>query len=285
MKIILILILIFFINTQTITKELKNKKEIKNFVRFNGNNTILYEWKTKKQKKQFMSNLKDHLIFDYFPIGLYHNKSINEPRITVYRNNSKMEYKKNFKIEEFISWLEYKGHPLIEEFTSENFHSYLDLKSLTVTFFLNFTKTKQTKKYQEVLKKTARFFKTKIRAGYVNQDNHNEHTDDLGFNTKMKVPVITAMNLTRNFNYVYNYSKLDYEKLKEWIQSVLDDKEYPYFRSEEIPKKNNKDIKVVVGNTFIDLVERDNKNDFLLYYYANWCRFCQGKFHEIKNSF
>jgi len=47
-----------------------------------------------------------------------------------------------------------------------------------------------------------------------------------------------------------------------------------YFKSEEIPEKNDDAVKVIVGKTFKELVI-DNDKDVLLEFYAPWCGHCK----------
>jgi len=48
----------------------------------------------------------------------------------------------------------------------------------------------------------------------------------------------------------------------------------PILKSEPIPENNDELVKVIVGNTFDELVKY-NPKDVLVEYYAPWCGFCK----------
>jgi protein disulfide-isomerase A1 len=66
----------------------------------------------------------------------------------------------------------------------------------------------------------------------------------------------------------------DQKSLMDFAEKFVANKLTPYFKSEDIPEKNNEPVKVVVGKSFEDIVLDDSK-DVLLEVYAPWCGHCK----------
>eukprot|EP00244_Chara_vulgaris_P009100 TRINITY_DN377_c0_g1_i3.p1 TRINITY_DN377_c0_g1~~TRINITY_DN377_c0_g1_i3.p1 ORF type:complete len:623 (-),score=226.40 TRINITY_DN377_c0_g1_i3:189-2018(-) len=68
--------------------------------------------------------------------------------------------------------------------------------------------------------------------------------------------------------------ELTHENIVAWGKDFAAGKIEASFKSEEIPEKNDEDVKVVVGKTFESIV-LDESKDVLLEVYAPWCGHCQ----------
>jgi protein disulfide-isomerase A1 len=64
------------------------------------------------------------------------------------------------------------------------------------------------------------------------------------------------------------------EALTQFIQDWKNDKLTAYFKSENIPESNNEPVKVIVGNSFEDIIINSDKY-VLLEAYAPWCGHCK----------
>jgi len=64
------------------------------------------------------------------------------------------------------------------------------------------------------------------------------------------------------------------DKLKVFGADFLEDKLKPFYKSDPIPKTNDGDVKIVVGDNFDEIV-LDESKDVLLEIYAPWCGHCQ----------
>ena len=58
------------------------------------------------------------------------------------------------------------------------------------------------------------------------------------------------------------------------MRTVLQGKVAPKYKSEKPPKKNSGPVKVVVANTFEQIVN-DQSKDVLIEFYAPWCGHCK----------
>lgn len=64
------------------------------------------------------------------------------------------------------------------------------------------------------------------------------------------------------------------ENIIKFVDNYRDGKLKPTFKSEETPKKNDGPVKIVVGNTYREIVFDESK-DVLMEIYAPWCKYCQ----------
>jgi protein disulfide isomerase family A protein 3 len=72
---------------------------------------------------------------------------------------------------------------------------------------------------------------------------------------------------------LYTYHFL-VDNVKEFVNDYVAGKLKPYIKSEPVPAESNDAVKVVVGETFNDIVMDKNK-DVLIELYAPWCGHCK----------
>jgi protein disulfide-isomerase A1 len=68
--------------------------------------------------------------------------------------------------------------------------------------------------------------------------------------------------------------EINEENVKNFIDMWSKGKLKPFIRSEEIPKKNEGDLFILVGNNFNEEV-LENDKDVLIYFVSPWCKVCQ----------
>jgi protein disulfide-isomerase A1 len=83
----------------------------------------------------------------------------------------------------------------------------------------------------------------------------------------------------RKFLYSGDYSV---DSIKVFGEKFLAGELLPYLKSESIPEKNDGDVKIVVSDTFDDIV-LDETKDVLLEVYAPWCGHCRDMEHEYNH--
>ncbi|TYI83408.1 hypothetical protein E1A91_D05G291000v1 [Gossypium mustelinum] len=86
-----------------------------------------------------------------------------------------------------------------------------------------------------------------------------------------QVPLIIILE---NDGKKYLKPNLEADHIAPWVKDYKEGKVPPYVKSEPIPVENNEPVKVVVADTFDDMVFKSGKN-VLLEFYAPWCGHCQ----------
>lgn len=86
-------------------------------------------------------------------------------------------------------------------------------------------------------------------------------------------PAIGIYEFKQDVKYVFS-DEYSPESLKEWIQKFIDGKIEATTKSEPIPEKNDEPVKIVVGDSWADIVEDESK-DVLIEQYAPWCGHCK----------
>mmetsp|Transcript_11343 Transcript_11343/g.12960 ORF Transcript_11343/g.12960 Transcript_11343/m.12960 type:complete len:523 (+) Transcript_11343:28-1596(+) len=64
------------------------------------------------------------------------------------------------------------------------------------------------------------------------------------------------------------------ENIVKFVDNYRDGKLKPTFKSEDTPKTNDGPVKIIVGNTYRELVFDESK-DAIVEIYASWCKYCQ----------
>ncbi|KAM7502083.1 hypothetical protein LguiB_000987 [Lonicera macranthoides] len=163
--------------------------------------------------------------------------------------------------------------PLVTVFTRES--ASLIFESPIKKQLLLFATSKDSEKVLPIFEEAAKLFKGKLIFVYVEMDN-----EDVGR------PVADYFGVTGDAPQVIGYTGNDdgkkyvldgevtSDKLKVFGDDFLEDKLKPFYKSDPVPKTNDGDVKIVVGNNFDEIV-LDESKDVLLEIYAPWCGHCQ----------
>jgi len=93
---------------------------------------------------------------------------------------------------------------------------------------------------------------------------------------------IRIIKFSEGHHFKYRLDEVTEESLEQFIKDFQADKLPPYYKSEKAPERNNQPVKVVVGDTFDEMVLKSEK-DVLLEAYAPWCGHCK-QLEPIYNS-
>ncbi|GMI92102.1 PROTEIN DISULFIDE ISOMERASE 2, ARABIDOPSIS THALIANA PROTEIN DISULFIDE ISOMERASE 2, PDI-like 1-4 [Hibiscus trionum] len=162
--------------------------------------------------------------------------------------------------------------PLVTTFNRDTAPSIFE--SSIKNHLLLFATLNISEKFIPVFQEAAKLFKGKLISIYVQVDN-----EDSGR------PVAKFFGVSGDGPRILAYSGTDARKfamdgdvtlhnIKAFAEDFLEDRLKPYYKSDPIPETNEEDVKVVVANSFDEIV-LDESKDVLLQIYAPWCGHCR----------
>eukprot|EP01080_Neovahlkampfia_damariscottae_P012007 gene12007-5407_t len=178
----------------------------------------------------------------------------------------------------FVEFVQFSVYKLFDEITEDNFQRFYSSGLPLVFLFLDYKKPKDD--YIRIVEKIVPKFKGKLLFCYTDGKKFKDQLIHMGGNENI-LPSIAAMNILERKDYLFK-DEFKTESIENWSKKLSEGKLKPTIKSEPIPKKNDGNVKIIVGETFDDLV-MTNSTNVLLEVYASWCGFCQ-QFESIYNS-
>lgn len=200
-----------------------------------------------------------------------------EPKFRSKIEPSELKYAGEITDAKLKEWILSNLHGLVGHRTSTNLEEFQN--PLVVVYFdVDFLKNvKGTNYWRNRIIKVARKFTdagTNVSFAVSNAKTFKNELGAFGlkFNsTENKSPVVAALDVTeRKFAMKTDFSV---ENLEEFVNLFVEGKLKPYVKSEPIPESNDGPVKVVVGETFSEIVN-DVTKDVLIEFYSPMCGFC-----------
>lgn len=163
--------------------------------------------------------------------------------------------------------------PLVTTFTRES--ASIIFESPIKKQVLLFATSKDSKEIIHIFQEVAKQFKGQLLFVYVETDD-----EDTGrpvaeyFGVEGDAPKVLGYEVgdePKKYIFTEGITK---ESIQKFGANFLEDKIKPFYKSEPVPETNNGDVKIVVGDTFDDIV-LDESKDVLLEIHAPWCGHCQ----------
>lgn len=172
------------------------------------------------------------------------------------------------KLDKFIK---VNSVPLVGELSRGNAQVYTEL-GLPLALLFQDPKKKHTQVAEDLNELAAKYRGSdKIAFAWIDAVELKSFMDHLGIADK-EIP-LAIYEFEGDGKYVYEG---DYDKAKfaSWIEDFVAGKLEMAKKSEPVPEKNDEPVKVVVGDSWEDIVMDDTK-DVLIEQYAPWCGHCK----------
>lgn len=173
--------------------------------------------------------------------------------------------------EKLDSFVKVNSVPLLGELSRGNAQVYTEL-GLPLALLFQDPKKKHSKVADDITELAAKYRGSdKIGFAWIDAVELKSFMDHLGIADK-EIP-LAIYEFEGDGKYVYEG---DYDKAKyaSWIEDFVAGKLEMAKKSEPVPEKNDEPVKVVVGDSWEDIVMDDTK-DVLIEQYAPWCGHCK----------
>nr|XP_002130820.1 protein disulfide-isomerase A4-like isoform X1 [Ciona intestinalis] len=165
--------------------------------------------------------------------------------------------------------------PLVGQRTRDNKDKRYGKRPLVVVYYgvdFSFDYRVATQVWRNKVLEVANQFK-KVTFAIANEEDFQEELKRVGLeDSPEEINVIAYDDEDRKYPMEPN-EEFDAEVLQEFVEDFLAGKLKPKIKSAPKPKKNSGAVKVVVGDTFNELVM--GKKNVLIEFYAPWCGHCK----------
>eukprot|EP00270_Netrium_digitus_P007482 TRINITY_DN2182_c0_g1_i2.p1 TRINITY_DN2182_c0_g1~~TRINITY_DN2182_c0_g1_i2.p1 ORF type:complete len:540 (-),score=187.34 TRINITY_DN2182_c0_g1_i2:173-1792(-) len=183
----------------------------------------------------------------------------------------------SFEIPALKHFVQTKSLPVIVEMSSDPSHRdhiirAFDLDSPKVLLFFDYAGEEERVKLKEEFMKVAKA-ESPQSIFFMGDAPYNKHAlQYFGVEEDTTVPVLCFHVKEGQKKWVY--TNISASEIADYMSKFNEGKLHLTLKSEPVPESNNEAVKVVVANTFNDLIVNSGKN-VLIEFYAPWCGHCQ----------
>ena len=161
--------------------------------------------------------------------------------------------------------------PLVNDVGPENYSKYVD--SGLPLAYLFVAKDEDREKFGSALESSAKKYRGKVNFVYIDAEQFGGHARNL--NLKEEWPAFAIQEIGPGTKFPLDQSSdLTVESLTSFVDDFMAGKVKPSIKSAPIPESNEGPVKVVVADSFEDIVF-DKEKDVLMEFYAPWCGHCK----------
>lgn len=281
------------------SKEIDSVEKMKSFIDNDDASIVGFFKSDDELKSQFLKTageLRDkhrfaHTTDEAVMEEYKHNDQVvlfRPPRMHTKLEDSEVTYTGNadiFYIKKFISS---SKHGIVGHMTRDNQEDFK--QPLCVVYFkVDYTRNKKgTNYWRNRILKVAKKFKNKVmNFAIASISEFSSDMSQYGIEDTSGDQPIAAIKNEAGEKFVMKEDKFNMDSFTNFLTEYFDGKIKPYLKSEKIPEANDGPVKVVVGETFNQIVN-DPTKDVLIEFYAPWCGHCKNlepKFNELGEKF
>lgn len=179
--------------------------------------------------------------------------------------------------ENLKKFVQVQSMPLVIEFNHDSAQKIFGGAIKSHLLFFISKEAGHIEKFVDPVKEVAKQFREDVLFVTISADeeDHQRIFEFFGM-TKGEVPTLRLIKLEDDMaKYKPDFTDINAENVKEFVQKFLDGKLKQHLLSQEIPEDWDKNpVKVLVAKNF-DEVALDDKKDVLVEFYAPWCGHCK----------
>lgn len=171
---------------------------------------------------------------------------------------------------ELENWIKLGSLPTFSELNRENAATYTELTQPIFIYFQDPDKKKDDE-YATVEAVAKEMRSSPIVFTWINVVELKSFAEHLGVADKSPAIAVYEFKTDVKYSFSGEFSK---ESLTTWINGIVAGDVKATMKSEPIPETNDEPVKVIVGDSFADIV-MDETKDVLIEQYAPWCGHCK----------
>ncbi|ETI21741.1 hypothetical protein G647_08088 [Cladophialophora carrionii CBS 160.54] len=218
--------------------------------------------------------------------GIINDTETATPSITMYKQRDLLErevvYDGDFSVDSIVDFVNINGRPHLTELTQEVYVE--NVASELFSAYLFFEDIEQKEILIDLIRPISPRFKRDMNFALGNATIFGGFAETLGLEADVW-PAIAVQGSFKTQKFTLNAATeaLTTKRIETFVQGILNGDIAAEIKSQPVPEAQDGPVTIVVGQTFDELVLR-NQADVLLYYYAPWCSHCK-KFSPVYEQF
>lgn len=201
------------------------------------------------------------------------------PRLNSKFEDSVVKYTKPVSLSSLRTFIRDNVFGLCPHLTTENRETLRESDLLTAYYNVDYIRNIKGTNYwrNRIMKVATQFQGRGLNFAVADRQEFQDELEEefgLGLSEEGDIPLITIRTSAgHKYNMQEEFTR-DGKSLERFLEDYFDNKLKRYVKSEAVPDSNDGPVKVVVADTFDEIVN-DPQKDVLVEFYAPWCGHCK----------